>query len=101
MILGALVDAGLSITDVERELSKIDLNGFSFRLDSANQHGLTGTFLDVNVTGEQPSRNWTDIRALIEASTLSDNVKSRALSVFGRLAEAEAKVHGTTPDDVH
>lgn len=42
-----------------------------------------------------------DIRKLIEASGLSDAVKRTALSIFTLLAEAEAQVHGTTPEEVH
>ncbi len=41
-----------------------------------------------------------DIRDLIQASTLSDRAKELSLSIFARLAEAEAAVHGMEPDDV-
>jgi uncharacterized protein (TIGR00299 family) protein len=101
MILGALIDAGLSLSALQTELAKIDVSGYSFRVEPSNHHGLVGTFLDVEVVGEQPSRNWTDIQALIQTSTLDDAVKDRALSIFSRLAEAEAKVHGTTVSEVH
>lgn len=47
------------------------------------------------------SRNPADITRLIEASDLSARVKQTALAVFGRLAEAEAGVHGVPIDDVH
>jgi uncharacterized protein (TIGR00299 family) protein len=101
MILGALVDAGLSLSALQTELPNVDVSGYTFRLEPKNQHGLAGTFLDVEVTGDQPSRNWTDIRALIQFSSLNDEVKGRSLAVFSRLAEAEAKVHGTSVDEVH
>jgi uncharacterized protein (DUF111 family) len=38
---------------------------------------------------------------LIEASSLSAFVKKHALSIFSRIAIAEAKIHGTTPEEVH
>ena len=41
------------------------------------------------------------IRELIENSTLADAVKKTSLSIFERLAEAEGKVHGVSPDEVH
>ncbi|MBD3181755.1 nickel pincer cofactor biosynthesis protein LarC [Candidatus Poribacteria bacterium] len=50
---------------------------------------------------EHHSRNLNDIRDLINASDLEDNVKETAISIFTRLGEAEAKVHGTTIDKVH
>ena len=49
----------------------------------------------------QPHRAYRDIRALIESSELSDGVKRRSLAIFHRIAVAEAKIHGTTPDDIH
>ena len=42
-----------------------------------------------------------DIRKLIETSALSNTVKRTALSIFTLLAEAEARVHGTTSEEVH
>lgn len=41
------------------------------------------------------------IRGMIEGSTLSDWVKSKAVSVFHRVAVAEGKVHGLPPESVH
>jgi uncharacterized protein (TIGR00299 family) protein len=101
MILGALINAGLSLPALQTELAKIDLSGFAFRVEQANHHGLAGTFLDVEVSGNQPSRNWADIQTLINASSLDETIKTRSLAIFNRLAEAEAKVHGTTVDEVH
>ncbi len=41
------------------------------------------------------------IRGIIRSSGLSERVKSRAEAIFTRLAEAEAKVHGSTIEEVH
>jgi TIGR00299 family protein len=49
---------------------------------------------------EHEHRAWREIRALIESSALSDGAKARALDIFGKLAVAEAKVHGTSVEDV-
>ncbi|MDO4849326.1 MAG: nickel pincer cofactor biosynthesis protein LarC [Coriobacteriia bacterium] len=46
-------------------------------------------------------RTLSDVTAIINASQLSDHAKELALAVFGKLAEAEAKAHGATPDTVH
>lgn len=45
-------------------------------------------------------RSLADVRAVIEASGLTAHAKELALAVFGKLAEAEAKAHGATPDTV-
>jgi hypothetical protein len=45
-------------------------------------------------------RNHAQIRRLIESSTLSASVKSKAVAVFHRIAEAEARIHGVPLDQV-
>ncbi|MCX7773544.1 MAG: LarC family nickel insertion protein, partial [Clostridia bacterium] len=45
--------------------------------------------------------NWGQIKALIEESTLKEEVKGLALRIFKRVAEAEAKVHGVSLEEVH
>lgn len=47
------------------------------------------------------NRNLHDIRHLIESSALSERVKQTSLQIFQKLAEAEAKVHGSTIEEVH
>lgn len=46
-------------------------------------------------------RGLSQILGIIGESSLSERVKSRASSIFRRLAEAEATVHGATPEEVH
>ena len=46
-------------------------------------------------------RTFADIRRLIESSKLSLWVKEKAVAVFRRVAVAEGKIHGHTPEKVH
>jgi uncharacterized protein (TIGR00299 family) protein len=103
MILGALVDAGVRLDDLHAALAGLDLHGYHLAGERVQQHGLTGTRVTVVVDpdSEPPSQSWRDIRALIERSDLSQAVRRRAIAIFSALARAEARVHGTTPDDVH
>lgn len=48
----------------------------------------------------QPERSWREIRAMLEAAPLPPRARARALAVFTRLAEAEARVHGATPEEI-
>jgi len=50
---------------------------------------------------EQPARHLGDIEKIINSSSLSPDVKQKSLAIFQRLADVEAKVHGTTHDKVH
>ena len=101
MILGALVDAGLSLTALRTELSKLPVSGYRLHAERTGQHGIHGTRVVVETDDDVHSRTWRDIRQLIESSHLDRTVIAAALEIFGRLAQAEAKIHATTPDDVH
>ena len=110
MNLAALIDLGADRENLERELSKLHVHGeWKLECRRAQQHGIRGTRIDVLTEEEGHSgsshahhhRTMADIRKLIETSALSNTVKRTALSIFTLLAEAEARVHGTTPEEVH
>lgn len=50
---------------------------------------------------EHHHRTMRDVRAILERSSLSAEVKETSLKIFGVLAQAEGKVHGMRPEDVH
>ncbi|MBI4662307.1 MAG: nickel pincer cofactor biosynthesis protein LarC [Verrucomicrobia bacterium] len=47
------------------------------------------------------SRDYSEIRAMISQSGLSEWVRQKAVAVFHRIAVAEGKIHGELPDRVH
>jgi uncharacterized protein (TIGR00299 family) protein len=51
--------------------------------------------------GHEHSRTFTEIKKLIGKSKLSSWVKTKAIAVFQRIADAEGKIHGKPPDEVH
>ncbi len=106
MILGALVDLGLPLDRLRNELRKLPLAGYRLEARPVDRSGIRACKVDVVVDaqvghGHHPHRRLADILHLIERSSLSPEVQARAASLFSRLAEAEAAVHGTTPLDVH
>ena len=102
MTLGALVDAGLPIEVLRSELAKLNLPGYTITSEQVRRSGLAATKVHVVLDEkEQPSRHLSDIQKIINGSTLSPAIKQKSLSIFQRLAEVEAKVHGTTPEKVH
>jgi len=64
---------------------------------------LSGLRLDLETpeSGASPHRGLREVEALIERAPLGDAARRRARAVFRRLAEAEARVHGTTPEAIH
>ena len=103
MVLGALIDAGLPLSALRDGLRTLDLTGYELHSEQVEQHSITGTRVLVRLDdpAEQPARSWSDIRTLIESSRLDEQPKRTAFEVFSALAEAEAAVHGTSPEDVH
>ena len=57
---------------------------------------------DVHPHGLQhhPSRNFSEIRQLIDGSELSGFVKQHSTSIFQRIANAESKIHGASVEEV-
>ncbi|MBL7199310.1 MAG: nickel pincer cofactor biosynthesis protein LarC [Anaerolineae bacterium] len=102
MLLGALLDVGLSLDSLKAELAKLDLDGYELEAERKRDHGLTGTKLHVRDTLQAyPARHLHDIRQIIEGSTLSDRVKTRGMAVIERLGRAEAGIHGVPLEEVH
>ncbi|MGV1098156.1 nickel pincer cofactor biosynthesis protein LarC [Thiovibrio sp. JS02] len=101
MFLGALLDAGLSAEKLQQQLDRLDLAGYELSIEKKDCGGIAATALRVSCRERHPHRNLADIRRIIEGSDLAQGCKTQALAVFTLLAEAEAKVHGTTADRVH
>ena len=101
MLLGALVDAGLPFDRLQSELARLGLTDYTLSCKTVTKHGISATKIDVDAQEGHVHRGLGDISDIIHASSLDEDIKDRALAVFNRLAEAEAKVHGTTIEKVH
>lgn len=101
MLLGALVDAGLGPDALVAELRKLEVEGWSLRAERVRRAGIAATLIHVDLEETpQPHRRLPEILRIIEGSALTESDKTHAASVFRRLAQAEARVHGIQPDDV-
>ena len=102
MILGALVDVGVSLEALRAELAKLGLSGWRLSAREVRRGAFRATKVDVHLEGAQHEhRHLGDIVRILQASGLAPDVVSGAVRVFRRLAEAEARVHGTSMDEVH
>lgn len=101
MILGSLLDAGVDFDTFVAELAKLNLSGFKLAVSGLHRNHIGATSIDVKVNEKQPERHLSEIRNIIEASALSATVKEKSIRIFTRLAEAEAKIHRTTPEKIH
>jgi len=103
MILGALVDAGCPLDALWAELGKLPLVGVRVTAREVKKGAFRATRVDVEVDpgAHRDHRRLSDILDLLDRGGLADPVKADAKRIFTRLAEAEAKVHGTAVGEVH
>jgi len=102
MILGALLDAGLSLDSLTAALARLPLSGYRISAQPASRGVITGTQAIVAVDeSTRERRGIKDILSLVENSELSQRAKERSALIFNRLATAEAKVHRIPIEEVH
>lgn len=102
MALGALVDAGADLDEVEAIVRKVDVAGWELEAEPVLRSGVAATKVHVRgVEHEHHHRTWRSVRGLLDEAGLPDRVHARATAAFALLARAEAAVHRTDPDDVH
>ncbi len=101
MTLGALVDAGVDLAELNAAIGSLGLPGCRLVAEEVKKRGFRATQVRVETEPEHTHRHLHHIRAMIDGSRLSDRQKGLAHRIFIRLAEAEAKVHGTTLEKVH
>jgi uncharacterized protein (TIGR00299 family) protein len=115
MFLGAFLDLGVSEDALRAELEKLHLRDYRISSHRVTKQNISATKFDITVFEDAevrlPSpllhavihehRGYTEIAAMIEKSGLSQRVKDRALRVFRRIGEAEAKIHGIPLEEIH
>lgn len=103
MIMGALVDAGVPLDRLRAELMKLPLGGWTLAAGQVRRGAFRATKVDVDIDAgaHHHHRPLDEILAILGGSALAPPVKERARRIFTRLADAEARAHGTTRDEVH
>jgi pyridinium-3,5-bisthiocarboxylic acid mononucleotide nickel chelatase len=126
MVLGALLDAGLPLADLESALGSLMIPGYRLSADRVMRCGLSATKFRLHeasdhlhghdhppahahshlhghshTQGHGEHRSLADIVALIGKSSLPAEGRERAIALFRRLAEAEAAIHQMPVDEVH
>jgi uncharacterized protein (TIGR00299 family) protein len=105
MCLGAIVDAGVPLKEMEEGLQKLPVGGYRLREKKVERARLLATKVDVVISAEGSGQRlpvrWRDIERIISNSSLSECVKKKGRVVFRKLFAAEAKVHGEAVAKVH
>ncbi len=101
MVLGALVDAGAELREVEAGLQGLGLENWSISAEKVQRGAIFATHVKVRSGEEHHHRGLSVILKRIEEAHLAPRVAVRATKIFERLAEAEAKVHNIEVEKVH
>lgn len=101
MILGALFDLGLDFPAWKETMATLGIAGIGLSRERISKHGIMATWFRVEAPHEHVHRGLPEIRAIIARSGVPARTKANAVAVFTRLAEAEARIHGTTIEQVH
>jgi len=112
MILGSLVHAGLDRHELERQLRRLPVSGWTMRAHQVEKRGLAALYLDVDVPGEDGAqadphhheagahRRLADVIGIVRAARFPQPVEDTAIRIYRRLAQAEAVVHGRSVEAI-
>lgn len=102
MNLAAMIDLGVPGEYLKQELAGLLLKDYSILISEEIRNGIKGAKVRIRTEADSyEHRNLNNILQLIHKSSLNKNVCFGAERMFRTLAEAEAKVHGTSPEAVH
>lgn len=102
MNLGALIDVGVPEEHLRSELSRLNLDEeYELSVSRGIKQGISGTRAHVSCRPSDVHRHFPEIRRMIESSDLSNAVATRSVRIFEDLADAEARVHNISRDEVH
>jgi len=101
MTLGALVDAGADLATIQAGIDSLGLPSCRLVGREVKKQGFRATQITIEHEPEHKHRHLHHITAMIDGSTLTARQKDLAKRIFQKLAEAEAKVHGSMIEKVH
>jgi uncharacterized protein (TIGR00299 family) protein len=101
MTLGALVDAGCDLAEMEAHLRRLPVPGWKISAEKVVRRGFRATQVKVESSDPQRHRSLSDILQLIERAGLPQGIAGKASGIFQLLGKAEAFVHGVPIEKVH
>lgn len=100
MIVGALIDAGLSIDSLASELSKLGLDDYRLEVGKTTKKNIAATKFDVICKEQVSHRRLRDLNHIIDDSRIEEGIKARTKNIFLKIAEAEAKIHNRPVEEI-
>jgi uncharacterized protein (TIGR00299 family) protein len=101
MFVGALLDAGLKIEILEKELNKLNLSGYQLDVNKVLKKGISASQFKVKIQEKGVERRFKDILNILEESKLDEEIKNEVKKIFFKIAEAESKIHQEDIEKIH
>ncbi len=104
MILGSLLDAGLSLEHLREQIEKLGLSHYDIGIEKVVKKGIAGSQAMITIDQDHHHhhhRHLSHIWGIINNSSLCESVKKKSCAIFQRLAQAEAQVHQSDVESVH
>lgn len=102
MTLAALIDAGADEGVIRAGIDSLGLDGVELKTQTVVKGGFRSTYVTIEHPEQHAHRHLSDIEAILDrADAITDTQKAIARDIFLAVAQAEAKVHGSTVEKVH
>jgi pyridinium-3,5-bisthiocarboxylic acid mononucleotide nickel chelatase len=102
MFVGALLDAGLPFSELQKALNTLPIEGYHLETRREERNHLFGTRFLVKMDKEQEMhRGLGDIRKIIQAGKLPRDVQEKSIRIFESLAREEAVIHECPIEEIH
>ncbi|BBO67230.1 UPF0272 protein [Desulfosarcina alkanivorans] len=101
MVLGAFVDMGMPSQWLSEKIQGLAIGNVEIVAEDVKRNAIGAKQITVIEKDPSPARNYGDIVKLIENGSLDHKVKRLAVSIFGRIADAEARIHRCEKEHVH
>src|SRR6266446_10299604 len=101
MTLGALLSLGLPASWLEELPARLGVGDVRVVVRDVRRAGITCKQIDFTIPDQPHGRHVGELLELVERAPVSDWVKERAVRAFRLVGEAEGRVHGVAPENVH
>jgi uncharacterized protein (TIGR00299 family) protein len=102
MILGSMIDAGLSLRLLREELKKLRIPTIRLKVKKVLKQGISATQVIVEGRSEKrPHRSLKEMLRIIEGSDIESAVKKKSEEIFRRIASVEAGIHQKPMEEIH
>jgi pyridinium-3,5-bisthiocarboxylic acid mononucleotide nickel chelatase len=101
MTIAALLDLGLDEQWLRQFIAGLGIAGVELRVERVMRRGIAAPHIRFEYPPEKAHRHLRHVLEIIDRCNAPAAAKERAADAFRRIAEAEARVHGTTVEKVH